>query len=198
MKHHIILLCAMLPLTGAALTRQNRVNQISQADSILAKYSAAMDDLVGNAQASGEATTKMPSPYMYRLLGPGTLYASALSQSFGQTMPLVASAANDGLPSLGQTQDTQLALNAAINEQLARAYVATPLLFQTTQDELAQAGTLRSDLAKPVEVPEVKLADKVEQEHICKQENMLSQPVFAIKIDIIGRIVPYLYNSKCA
>ena len=156
----------MLPLTGAALTRQNRVNQISQADSILAKYSAAMDDLVGNAQASGEATTKMPSPYMYRLLGPGTLYASALSQSFGQTMPLVASAANDGLPSLGQTQDTQLALNAAINEQLARAYVATPLLFQTTQEELAQAGTLRSDLAKPVEVPEVKLADKVEQEAI--------------------------------
>lgn len=158
----------MLSLTGAAMARQNRVGRMQQADTILAKYAAALDDLVNNAQASAESSAKMPSPYMYRLLGPGTLYASALAQSFGNAMPLVAStsSADASLPPLGQTQDAQLTLNTLINEQLARAYVSAPQLFQTTPDELEEAGTLRSDLAKPVEVPEVKLAEKVEPEAI--------------------------------
>ena len=42
------------------------------------------------------------------------------------------------------------------------------------------------------------LADEVQQEHIGEQEDMLPQTVSAVKIDVVGGVVPDLYNGEGA
>lgn len=156
-----------MPFTSFAFNKSNNSVPDVQANSVVARYASAIDSLAARNNASSAPRTKMPSPYMFRILGPGTLYASALNQTLGNTTAVVASTSNTAaLPSLGQTADPQLQLNAAVSEQLAKAYVEQPQLFTTTQEQLQEAGTLRSDLAQAVETPEVKLADKVEAEAI--------------------------------
>ena len=159
---HILLTCALLPMAGFALTRTAATNTPSPAADIVARYAAAIDSLAQQATTVATQPAKMPTPYMFRILGPGTIYASALAQTIGTTMPTVASTAAT-LP-LGTVADPQLLLNTAISEQLARAYVAQPQLFTTTEQELQDAGTLRNDLAQVVVAPAVNLSDKVEAE----------------------------------
>ena len=49
---------------------------------------------------------------------------------------------------------------------------------------------------KPLPVCPRPLANKIHQEHIDKQEDMFPDAVPAIYIDIVSRIVPYLYDGK--
>ena len=169
-KHVLILTLLSLSMLAMAKPRHAKSEPdavTARTDSVMNSYSNALDMLCANRQADTVSVARQPSPYMFRLLGPGTLYASALSNTMGGTMPLVASVGGAAtLPSLGQTADPQLALNAAISERLAAAYVTSPQLFSTTQEELEQAGTLRNDLDAPVVEPQVTLAEKVEPEAI--------------------------------
>lgn len=129
------------------------------ADSIALQYADSLSSLVASL-ASRPAVLRTPSPYLFQLLGQGTLYAGALQQQMSQPQPL---AAGSGLPSLGNKDDNQLLLAQAANDQLARAYTTIPQLFLTTQQQLTESGGLRTDIAEPI-VENVKLADKVEEE----------------------------------
>jgi len=85
---------------------------------------------------------------MFRLFAPGTVYASALAQS-------METAEDPG-------EDAQLQLDAAINERLNNAYIQYPQLFSSTEQQLVNAGRLRTDLPQPAEQP-VLLAVQTEE-----------------------------------
>lgn len=134
-------------------------NNLSLAtDSILRNYTDSLHALVARQAAQATIGQKTPSPYLFHLLGPGTLYHSALTQQMAQTTP--PAAVNSNLPSLGSIDDEQLLLHEASNQELSLAYIRIPQLFSTTQTALAETGGIRSDLAQTV-VEDVKLAEKV-------------------------------------
>ena len=114
--------------------------------------------MVARQAAQATIGQKTPSPYLFHLLGPGTLYHSALTQQMAQATP--PAAVNSNLPALGSTDDEQLLLHEASNQELSLAYIRIPQLFSTTQTALAETGGIRSDLAQTV-VEDVKLAEKV-------------------------------------
>ncbi len=155
----IVAAVTLVPLTAATRAKQQVSTLQTQCDSIVARYARSLDALSTANKPDSVQAVKMPSPYMFRIFGPGTLYASALSQTFGTQTNLVASTSNS-------RPDPQLALNTAVSQQLAKAYVTTPQLFTTTEEQLQEAGTLRTDLATEVVEPQEKLADKVEAEAI--------------------------------
>ena len=133
-------------------------NPSAATDSILRNYTDSLHALVARQAAQATIGQKTPSPYLFHLLGPGTLYHSALTQPMAQATP--PAAVNSNLPALGSTDDEQLLLHEASNQELSLAYIRIPQLFSTTQTALAETGGIRSDLAQTV-VEDVKLAEKV-------------------------------------
>lgn len=133
-------------------------NPSAATDSILRNYTDSLHALVARQAAQATIGQKTPSPYLFHLLGPGTLYHSALTQQMAQATP--PAAVNSNLPALGSTDDEQLLLHEASNQELSLAYIRIPQLFSTTQTALAETGGIRSDLAQTV-VEDVKLAEKV-------------------------------------
>ncbi|MBP5770081.1 MAG: DUF3078 domain-containing protein [Bacteroidaceae bacterium] len=129
---------------------------MSRNDSIIAQYTDSLSSFVEQLYQSA-GTAKMPSPYYFRLFGPGTLYNSVLSQNMSGD---IIEEPTPTLPSLGDSEDSQLQLSEAINEKLAQAYVQRPQLFSTTQSDVMSGGKLRSDLQKKVS-EDVKLSKKV-------------------------------------
>lgn len=139
-----------------------------EADSIYTHYSDALLRLVLNNQY-GISTTSSPSPYYFRLLGPATLYNSALTELMGLNgnSGTVASTTEAGLsqrqlPSLGDWADAELQRYAAINRELDRAYVSTPQLFVSTQNDFNASAPLRTELDQQKVEEEVQLSTKVE------------------------------------
>lgn len=132
----------------------------TQADSIVNAYLQSLSNLVAlQQQAAG--SNESPSPYLFRLFAPGTLYNNVLTQK----MSIETDAATKGqkeaeLPQLGSTTDSQLQLAEDINNALAQAYITSPQFFATTQQELMNTSRIRSDLTKK-EGSDKKLADKV-------------------------------------
>lgn len=130
------------------------------ADSIVALYTDSLNALL-QVEPKKSGKRQMPSPYFFRLFGPGTLYNSVLTQSMTDTQAPASEATFSSvrLPSLGSSIDRQLQLDYGINHVLGRAYVESPQLFATTQEQLMSGTKLRSDLSKKVQ-EEVKLAEK--------------------------------------
>lgn len=170
LKHLFIFLSFVLCLPIGLRAEEHQNESTPEADSIIALYTQRLEDLVARqAMQTSRPSTAKPSPYLFRLFAPGTLYLSALQQSMSldadeNTTPTASSSVYAStLPSLGQSSDHQLMLNQIINEQLNRAYVLRPDLFATTQEDLMSATKLRNDLAKKVE-EEKKIAEKVIEE----------------------------------
>ena len=123
----------------------------SKNDSIVAAYTQKLRALMTQKADTMASSPTSPSPYLFRLFGPATLYSSALTQSM--SLPANAEFSTDSITQpLPQVEsDPQLALNEFINEQLCRAYVQHPELFATTQAEIMSTPRLRSDLSQKVE-----------------------------------------------
>lgn len=123
----------------------------SKNDSIVAAYTQKLRALMTQKADTMASSPTSPSPYLFRLFGPATLYSSALTQSM--SLPANAEFSTDSITQpLPQVEsDPQLAINEFINEQLCRAYVQHPELFATTQAEVMSTPRLRSDLSQKVE-----------------------------------------------
>ena len=160
MRHKYCTLAVLLMIALGVEAKENtRPGQTTALDSIVSNYTDSLVALV-NRQNARSRSQMSPSPYLFRILGPGTLYTSALVQQMGQS----ATGLNaSSLPSLGDANDHQLLLNQASNARLSYAYAHFPQLFSTTQADLNEAGAVRSDLNKPI-VEEQKLAEKVVEE----------------------------------
>lgn len=147
----------MLSLFGSVVETPSAT---ASSDSIMQNYADSLMVLVSRQSTSVSRSATAPNPYLFRLLGPGTLFTSALSQQMGTT---TTNTQRTTLPSLGSTTDRQLLLSEASNAQLAYAYAHQPQLFSATQVELDESGGIRSDLNQPV-VVERKLAEKIVEE----------------------------------
>lgn len=133
-------------------------------DSVATFYGDSLQQLVDRlSQPTGELP--MPSPYYFRLFAPGTLYNNVLAQNMSGSpsdATLSDATPKGAMPSLGDCSDEQLDLSTAINEQLAKAYVHSPQLFVTTQEQLMNQSKLRSDLEKKVQT-DANLSNKVQE-----------------------------------
>lgn len=142
----------LLTLCGIALHAQaqhhhRQKNGVQKVDAgIVTAYSDSLTQLVNDLQSLSTPST--PSPYMFRLFAPGTVYTSALAQSMG-------TAEDPG-------NDAQLQLDATINDYLTSAYILYPQLFSSTELQLNNAGRLRTDLPQLPNVP-ILLAETTEE-----------------------------------
>lgn len=160
MRHSIFTLAVLMTLAlGAEAKGNSKPGESAAPDSIIRNYTDSLEVLVARQHSSSQAQTT-PSPFLFRIIGPGTLFSSALTQQMGQPAPQLSIST---LPSLGNTTDHQLLLSEASNTMLSQAYARNPQLFTATQAELNEAGSVRSDLEQPI-VEEQKLAEKVVEE----------------------------------
>ena len=135
----------------------------SMADSIVKAYITSLRSLV-KLQKKATGTTEKPSPYLFRLFAPGTLYNNVLTQKMSLEDDFDEKEEDvNGVPRLGDLKDKQLLLAADINNALAKAYVTSPQFFSTTQTELMSTARIRSDLSKKEESNQ-KLAEKVQED----------------------------------
>ena len=141
----------LLTLCGITLTVQAHPRRLQKAahnvsTNIVTAYTDSLKLLLDSIQRLEQPSA--PSPYMFRLYAPGTVYSSALAQDMG-------TAVDPG-------DDAQLQLDAAINTRLNNAYVLFPVLFTGTEQQLINGGRFLTDLAQPAEEP-VMLADQTEE-----------------------------------
>lgn len=141
----------LLALCGITLTVQAHPRRLQKAahnvsTNIVTAYTDSLKLLLDSIQRLEQPSA--PSPYMFRLYAPGTVYSSALAQDMG-------TAVDPG-------DDAQLQLDAAINTRLNNAYVLFPVLFTGTEQQLVNGGRFLTDLAQPAEEP-VMLADQTEE-----------------------------------
>ncbi len=141
----------LLALCGITLTVQAHPRRLQKAahnvsTNIVTAYTDSLKLLLDSIQRLEQPSA--PSPYMFRLYAPGTVYSSALAQNMG-------TAVDPG-------DDAQLQLDAAINTRLNNAYVLFPVLFTGTEQQLINGGRFLTDLAQPAEEP-VMLADQTEE-----------------------------------
>ena len=141
----------LLALCGITLTVQAHPRRLQKAahnvsTNIVTAYTDSLKLLLDSIQRLEQPSA--PSPYMFRLYAPGTVYSSALAQDMG-------TAVDPG-------DDAQLQLDAAINTRLNNAYVLFPVLFAGTEQQLVNGGRFLTDLAQPAEEP-VMLADQTEE-----------------------------------
>ena len=141
----------LLTLCGITLTVQAHPRRLQKAahnvsTNIVTAYTDSLKLLLDSIQRLEQPSA--PSPYMFRLYAPGTVYSSALAQDMG-------TAVDPG-------DDAQLQLDAAINTRLNHAYVLFPVLFTGTEQQLINGGRFLTDLAQPAEEP-VMLADQTEE-----------------------------------
>lgn len=141
----------LLALCGITLTVQAHPRRLQKAahnvsTNIVTAYTDSLKLLLDSIQRLEQPSA--PSPYMFRLYAPGTVYSSALAQDMG-------TAVDPG-------DDAQLQLDAAINTRLNNAYVLFPVLFTGTEQQLINGGRFLTDLAQPAEEP-VMLADQTEE-----------------------------------
>ena len=111
----------LLALCGITLTVQAHPRRLQKAahnvsTNIVTAYTDSLKLLLDSIQRLEQPSA--PSPYMFRLYAPGTVYSSALAQNMG-------TAVDPG-------DDAQLQLDAAINTRLNNAYVLFPVLFTGT------------------------------------------------------------------
>ncbi len=159
MRHSSLLIISLLALSSVSMTVARTLpSKLNAPDSILQNYSDSLSALL--QRQSSTSTQSQPNPFLFRLMGPGTLFTSALAQQMSQPS---STAAPSSLPSLGTTTDHQLLLSEASNTQLSKAYAHYPQLFTTTQAELDESGGIRAEVTKPI-VEEQKLAEKIAEE----------------------------------
>lgn len=137
-KIFILLALCSIALHAQAQHHHRQKNGVQKVDAgIVTAYSDSLTQLVNDLQSLSTPST--PSPYLFRLFAPGTVYTSALAQSMG-------TAEDPG-------NDAQLQLDATINDYLTSAYILYPQLFSSTELQLNNAGRLRTDLPQLPNVP---------------------------------------------
>lgn len=130
-------------------------------------YQQLLDQKVSQHQAEEANVRQMASqvllsPYYYRIMTAGTLYAQPLSHTMGIRWNLGQSTSQfpSLLDRLGPS-DSILVRQQAIDEAMAQLYVSSPRLVTQTEDEMRQRPALRTDIETPIK-NEVSLTETFE------------------------------------
>ena len=144
-------LLASLPMN--AQNKKATESYSKKASSIVNKYKEEFGLAAQKATRSPEEGATL-SPYLYKLIGPGVYYGSALSNKFQIDYHLPE--LQEETASTTDGMDYRQQLNASINDLLANTYIANPNMFHyydsqiDSEDIIAQAsvaGVKKEDLA---------------------------------------------------
>lgn len=125
-----------------------QVQTIDPLDTLLAHYMNELDALVLNREFQNQQVVSPElDAYYYRLMTPGTLYASPVHSVMSTV-------------SVDPTDEKQLRLEY-INRALAQIYGTYPTLIQQTQGQLAESGVIREDMVKQTFSTDSKLSETV-------------------------------------
>lgn len=114
-------------------------------DSLANVYQNRIDSLA--AACNHQSPDATLNPYMFPILSQGTLYSRPLQQTMG-------------IQNQAPDTDPQLKSVNYMNSTLASIYASNPELFQQTEEQVREAGTLRENVEAPVEVVEVSMAEQ--------------------------------------
>lgn len=158
--HYIYILACFvvsLPMKAQRVTPYSR-----QAASIVEKYKKELEVASQRATDSGQNSDDVTlSPYMYRLIGSGVYYSSAMADKFRLDYLLPEN--NDKLAETSGTQYRD-ALNSAISSVLLETYVNNPNLFSYHDSQID-----KENIVSPAEIAGVKteelesIYDKMEE-----------------------------------
>ena len=133
---------------------QNATSYAKRAASIVTKYKKEMKDASHRAtdNVSSSADVSL-SPYLYRLIGSGVYYSSAMSDNFRLDYTLPAN--ND---KLAETPGTEYrdALNSAISSVLSKTYVNTPNVFSYHDSQIDNENIVSPAQIESVNTEELK------------------------------------------
>jgi len=133
-------------LAGCPANAQNSKSYAKEAASVVAKYKKGLVQAARKAVQTSSNEEEVPfSPYLYKLMGPGVYYSSALTDKFrlGYDLP---EQQQDASP-LSEGMDYRQRLNASIDDVLFTTYVAQPSHFQY-YDKQIEAEELVSSVAE--------------------------------------------------
>jgi len=141
-------------------------------DSIISNYRNQLDSLIAKKQQTvPTANTARPmSPFLYRLMVPGTLYTQPIRDAMG--VQWVAMSSNQNRMSLLMPQllqDRTLMETRLADEWLARVYPMYPGSYDRTQGEMMAEGSILSDVEKPIE-QQARLSEKAETVEISEED----------------------------
>lgn len=144
-----MLMCLMASIPAKA---QKATPYSEQAATIVKKYKGEMEAASQMAtETAAESADVTLSPYMYRLIGSGVYYGSAMSDNFSLGYDLPEH--NDKLAETSGTEYRD-GLNAAINSVLLETYVNNPNVFSYHDSQIDN-----EDIVSPAEISGAKTED---------------------------------------
>lgn len=125
---------------------QNATPYAQQAASIVEKYKGEIGKASQRAtRLSSTSSSVTLSPYMYRLIGSGVYYSSAMTDNFRLDVP------NDDKLAETSGMEYRDALNSAISSVLLKTYVDNPNLFNYYDSQIEE-----EQIYSPAEIASVK------------------------------------------
>ena len=115
-------------------------------NAVVQRYTALLNALVWETSNLQTDSTVRFTPYYFRLFAPGTLYDAPMKQEFGVKWNFTLPGREKNVPSLLDYRDKDRLVLEEENRMLMQAYVRTPWLIQTTEDDLEKAGGLQKEV----------------------------------------------------
>ncbi len=145
----IIMLSSCLSDAAAQGKRRHVADTLSM-NAVARRYTEALAALVRETDSLRADPDARLAPRYFRLFAPGTLYGAPLRQTFGIGWEPTLPGRGTDIPSLWDDEDEERATLEEGDRMLMQAYVRTPWLFRTTEDDLEKAGGLQE---KPLPEP---------------------------------------------
>ena len=129
-KHAYYLFFVLLNFCFLSVQAQRRNNlklYNQEASAVLKKYRDKLSwDAVKKGDAAMDESEVAMSPYMFKLIGPGIYYSSALKESLDLDYAVPGSSSVE----MSDVMDYRSVLNAGIDDALLKAYVNNPSAFR--------------------------------------------------------------------
>lgn len=116
-------------------------------NAVVRKYTERLNALAADTgKVATDSSVIKYTPFGFRIFAPGTLYKAPLRQAFSISWePSLPGRKDDVPPLAARKKDEDLRILEEVNTLLMQAYVCTPWLIQTTEDELDGAGELQEE-----------------------------------------------------
>lgn len=142
----IIILSYLFSTDIGARNRRTCIVDTLSMNAVVQRYTALLNALVWETSNLQTDSTVRFTPYYFRLFAPGTLYDAPMKQEFGVKWNFTLPGREKNVPSLLNYRDKDRLVLEEENRMLMQAYVRTPWLIQTTEDDLEKAGGLQKEV----------------------------------------------------
>ena len=168
MKRLFFLLTVLLFCLSVSHAQRHKLTDalLTNTEKVLSQYTDSLYHLrnyYDSVWVYQDEDKALSNPYFYRLFVQPTFYFNPVRQTMD--IGWKADSTSKGLPvySLGNHSDTNLLVNRSINKFFMDVYTSTPQYVVTSQEAVDESKGFREDISKPVEKPDVNLANTVKK-----------------------------------